>query len=390
VDAEDAVRQSSAGDALAGSVRVQDKNAVGSFSTTAFGSMQAYAGDASGDIWVNWQQRGSGGLVAPANWQSSWSEFSMGSVHATGTSAVSADGIGRQWVFIPTSGDVYYLAESTTGGGWGSWTDMGSSSSGLVFLHALYSANGGQYVLGQKSGTVYYASKANASASWSSFTALTGLNQSGYNAAVNAQTGYVEVFGVDSSGALWTDTQTGPSAWSGWTNSGLSGQTVQSYVTAVSNSEAGMQVFALDASNNVLTNYQSSPGGAWSGWVNLANVGSGVSIQSGFICGKNADGTLQLFGVGTDGTLYTKYQISPSSNTWSSSWTSLGQPSGQPLNSYLVDNNSPDGRVLVMAVSKTSPYNIYGTWESYPNTYTTWNGWQSWGGAGLRFFGNQP
>jgi predicted alpha-1,6-mannanase (GH76 family) len=389
VDAEDAVRQSSADDALVGVVRVQDKNAVGSFSTTAFGSMQAYAGDGSGNIWVNWQQRGKGGLIAPANWQPSWREFSMGSVHSTGTPAVSADGIGRQWVFIPTRGDVYSLAESTTGGGWGSWTDMGSSSNGLVFLHALYSANGGQYVFGQKSGTVYYASKPNASASWSSFTALSGLSPAAYNVAINAQTGYVEVFGVDSSGAVWTDTQTGLSTWRGWATSGLMGQTVQGYVTAVSNSEGGMQVFALDSSSNVLTNYQATSGGAWSGWVSLGNVKGGVSVQPGFICGKNADGTLQLFAVGSDGSLHTKYQTSPASNTWSSSWTSLGQATGQPLYSYLVDNNSPDGRILVMGVSKTNPYNIYGIWESYPNTYTAWNGWQNWGGAGLRFYGNQ-
>jgi hypothetical protein len=123
--------------------------------------------------------------------------------------------------------------------------------------------------------------------------------------------------------------------------------------------------------------------------MSLGNVGGGVNIQPGFICGENADGTLQLFAVGSNGSLYTKYQTSPASNTWSSSWTSLGQPSGQPLYSYLVDNNSSDGRILVMGVSKTSPHNIYGTWESYPNTYTTWNSWQSWGGAGLRFYGNQ-
>jgi hypothetical protein len=265
---------------------------------------------------------------------------------------------------------------------------MGSSSNGLTSLHALYSANGGQYVFGQKSGTVYYATKANPNSSWSSFSSLSGLTQSGYNVAVNAQTGYVEVFGVDSSGTLWTDTQTGASSWSGWSDTGLTGETFQTYVTAASNPEAGMQVFAVDTSNSAIwTNYQSTPGGSWSGWESLGNVGGGVTIQPGFICGRNANGMQQFFGVGTNGSLYTKYQTS--SSAWSSAWTNLGQVSGQPLYSYLVANNSADGRILVMGVSKASPYDIYGTWESYPNTYTTWNSWQSWGGAGLRFYGNQ-
>lgn len=388
VDAEDPIRQSSALDAIVGAVQTQGRNAVGSISTTAFGSMQAYAGDGSGNVWVNWQQRGKGSLIAPANWQSNWSEFTMNGVHSTGTPAVSADGIGRQWIFIPTSTDIYYLAEGNTGGGWGGWTDMGTSSNGLGALYALYSSNGGQYVFGSKSGTVYYSSKANPNAPWSTFSGLSGLSETTYSVAVNTQTGYVEVFAIDSSGKLWTNTQTDLSSWSGWTSSGLTGEAFQGYVTAVSNSEAGMQVLGIDIGNSaVWTKYQSSPGGSWNGWMSLGNVGGGVTIQPGFICSKNANGNLQVFGVGTDGNLYTKYQTSPSS--WSSSWTKLGSVSGQPLYSYLVANNSADGRILVMGVSKTSPYNIYGIWESYPNTYTAWNGWSTWGGAGLRFYGNQ-
>lgn len=387
VDSEDGTRQSSADDALVGAIRVQGRNAVGAISTTGFGSMQAYAGDGSGNIYQNWQSRGKGGLIAPANWQSNWSEFNMNGVQATGTVAVSADGIGRQWFFIPTTTDVYYKAEANTGGGWGSVTDMGSSSNGLSTIRALYSSNGGQYVFGQKSGTVYYASKANPNSSWSSFSALSGLTESAYNVAVNAQTAYVEVFGVDSSGELWTDTQTGLSSWSGWTDSGLTGETVQTYVTAVANSQGGMQVFAIDTSNTaVWTNHQSSPGGSWSGWKSLGNAAS--AIQPGFICAMNANGALQFYGVGSDGNMYTAYQTSQTSNTWSG-WTKIAAPAGQPLYSYLVDNNSGDGRILVMAVSKTSPHDIYGTWESYPNDYTTYNSWQSWGGAGLRFYGNQ-
>jgi len=133
--------------------------------------MEMFAYDGGGNIWHNWQNRGNEGLIGPSYW-AGWNEFGMSGHVATGGPAAVMDSTYRQIVFIPTSGDVFYTWEGNPAGAWSSWTDMGSSSSGLTGLVAINSgANGGLYVFGRNaSGSIYYANKVNPNAAWSSFT----------------------------------------------------------------------------------------------------------------------------------------------------------------------------------------------------------------------------
>lgn len=384
-DSADATRQTSALDAIVAALAVQGRNASGPIQTNGFGSAEMFAVDGHGSVWHDWQKVGNGGNIPPANW-AGWSEFSMGSVVAKAGPAVAMNSVYQQNVFVPTSGDVYVVSESSPAGGWGSWTDMGSTSSGLTGLVARNSpANGGLYVFGRdSSGDIWYASKSNPNSSWSSFTELTGKTvQSGYTVGENAGTGYLEVFGVDSIGRVWTNMQTGLTTWSGW--SSLPGEGLQGYLTVCQNMSGRLQVFGIDTSNtNVWTNWQSTDDGSWqSSWQSHGNVGGGVFIKPGFVCGQNANGNLQLFGVGSDGNMYSIWQ---GSSGWTTTWTSLG---GSPLNPYLMVNSSADGRIIVFGVSTASPYNVYGNWETAANA-TTWNSWTSWRGGGYTFYSGQP
>jgi len=311
--------------------------------------MEMFAYDGGGNIWHNWQNRGNEGLIGPSYW-AGWNEFGMSGHVATGGPAAVMDSTYRQIVFIPTSGDVFYTWEGNPAGAWSSWTDMGSSSSGLTGLVAINSgANGGLYVFGRNaSGSIYYANKVNPNAAWSSFTQLSGASvQAGFTAEENAETGYVEVFGVDSGGTAWTNTQTGLTTWSGWTS--LPGETLQGYLTACQNISGHLQIWGIDTSNaTVWTNWQSTDGGSWqNSWQGHGNVGGGVTIKPGFVCGQNANGNLQVLGVGSNGSLYSIWQAPG----WTTTWANIGFPSGQPLNPYLIVNTSSDGRVAVLGVS---------------------------------------
>lgn len=376
----DPVAQTSAADAFVAAEAVQGRYPAGPISTTGFGSMQMYAYDGSGNVWVDWQLRGNGGLIAPANWNG-WAKMSMGSTVATGAPAVAMDVALRQVVFIPTSSGVSYQSEANSGGSWGSWTAMGGSS-GLNNLVAVNDeANGGLYVFGlNSSGTTYYASRANPYASWSNFTSLGGTVRAGYTVAENAQTGYLEVFGVGNNGTVYTNTQTGLTTWSGWT--AITGITAQPYLSACQSADGALHIFAIDTNSTaVWTNYQSNAGGSWqSSWQSLGNAAT--PIQPGFVCSQNANGNLQVFGVGTDGHTYTIWNT----GSWTPTWTSLAGV----VNPHLVVSSSADGRIVVFGISTGSPYNIYGTWESYPNTYSTWNSWSLWNGGGYKFYAGQP
>jgi hypothetical protein len=163
---------------------------------------------------------------------------------------------------------------------------------------------------------------------------------------------------------------------------------LQGYLTSCQNMTGHLQIFGIDTSNaSVWTNWQSADGGSWqTSWQDHGNVGSGVAIKPGFVCGQNANGNLQLFGVSKDGNVYSIWQ----NGSWTTSWAKIGSSSGQPLNPYLIVNSSSDGRITVLGVSTTSPYNVYGNWQSSPNSYSTWNTWSSWSGGGSKFYTGQP
>jgi predicted alpha-1,6-mannanase (GH76 family) len=384
-DQADPIRQTSADDALIAAVAVRGSAFVGPIDQNRYSEQEMFAVDGSGTVWHNWQSRGVDGASDSSNWNG-WTSFSMGSVIAQAGPTVVINGVYEQYVFIPTSGHVYGNWQIAGEGDWNGWTDMGSTSNGLTALRAL---NGlyGMTVFGRDtSGNIWYASQSTPSSSWSTFTEVSGQTvQAGYTVGCN-ESGLLEIFGVDGSGNVWTNSQTSASAWSGWTNIG--GKLVKPYLTVARNLNGNLQIWGVDTSNtDVWTNWQSTNGGSWqSSWQNLGNVGGGVTIQPGFVAGLNANGSLQFFGVGSDGHVHTIWNTS---NGWTSSWTQLGTMS---LNTYLTAGMTADGRIQLFAVATGSPYGIDSNWQTSSNGYgsASWNGWVSFGGDGYRFYSGQP
>jgi hypothetical protein len=385
-DQAEPIRQTSADDALIAAVAARGSAFSSPIDQNRYSEQEVFTVDGSGTVWHNWQSRGVDGASDLTNWNG-WTSFSMGSIVAEAGPTVAINGVYEQYVFAPTSGHVYGNWQiAGNSGNWNGWTDMGSTSNGLTSLHAL---NGlyGMTVFGRdSSGNIWYASQSTPSSSWSSFTEVTGKAiQAGYAVAGN-ESGLLEIFGADSSGNVWTNTQTSATAWSGWTEMG--GKLVKPYLTAARNLDGNLQVWAVDTSNTaVWTNWQSTNGGSWqSSWQSLGNVGGGVSIQLGFVVGLNANGTLQFFGVGSDGHVYT---IWDTSSGWTSSWTQLGSMS---LNTYLTAGMTADGRIQLFAVATGSPYGTYSNWQTSSNGYgsASWNGWVSFGGDGYKYYSGQP
>ncbi|HZQ41903.1 MAG TPA: glycoside hydrolase family 76 protein [Acidobacteriaceae bacterium] len=385
-DQADAIRQTSAVDALLAAVAVRGSAFVGPAIPNRYSEIEMYAVDGSGTVWHNWQTRGTNGASDLTSWNG-WTSFTMGGVVAQAGPAATISGIYGAAIFVPTSADVYVNWQLVGNqGNWNGWTDMGSTSHGLTSLQA---QNGlyGMTVFGRDSaGNIWYASQATPASSWSSFAQVTGqVVHPGYTVGCN-ESGLLEIFGADTSGNVWTNTQTSSTAWSGWTKIG--GKTVKPYLTVTRNLDGNLQVWGVDTSNTaVWTNWQSTNGGSWqSSWQNLGNVGGGVTIQPGFVVGLNANGSLQFFGVGGDGHVYTIWHTS---SGWTSSWTQLGS---MVLNSYLTAGMTSDGRIQLFAVATGSPYGIYSNWQTSSNGYgsASWNGWTSFGGGGYKFYSGQP
>jgi len=85
--------------------------------------------------------------------------------------------------------------------------------------------------------------------------------------------------------------------------------------------------------------------------------------------GRNADGRLEVFMVGSDRQLYHRWQTKPNSSQWSESWASLG---GQwSVGSNPAVANNADGRLEVFLVG--SDKQLHHRWQTAPNSSSQWS-----------------
>jgi hypothetical protein len=63
---------------------------------------------------------------------------------------------------------------------------------------------------------------------------------------------------------------------------------------------------------------QLTPGGSWGDWLNL-----GGAVNPSLVVGNTQDGRIQIFTTGSNGDVWSDWQISASESTWSG-WTDFG------------------------------------------------------------------
>ena len=179
--------------------------------------------------------------------------------------------------------------------------------------------------------------------SWQNAPTLTKLSASQQGGNRGAQ-----LWGVQNNGTLNTIYQVTPGGgWSQWTGPSWNGQPggpKQSYELAAAQQNDGrVQFFALDMMLQLWSTWQTSPGGNWSAWSgpNWNNAPQGMKKIAASQQGGNRGA--QLWGIQDDYTLVTCYQLTPGGN-WSG-WQ--GWPA-TPDNSQFVEVTAAqqnDGRV---------------------------------------------
>jgi predicted Zn-dependent protease len=206
-----------------------------------------------------------------------------------------------------------------------------------------------------------------------------GLKDSTDPAVIANDDGRLQVFVVGANNQLYYKTQTaaGSSTWTGWTS--LSGEVKADTTPAVvRNSDGRLQVFVVGTNNQLYYKTQSSPNSnTWSSsWTSLGGVLRADTDPIGI---ANSDGRLQVFMVGTDNALYYKTQTTAGSNTWSSSWTSLGVGVKADTSPAVARNS--DGRLQVFVIGTNNQLHYRAQTAADSNTWSP--AWTSIGG-GLR------
>ena len=184
------------------------------------------------------------------------------------------------------------------------------------------------------------------------------------------------IFAIGHTGNLYQNYQTAPnSGWSGWQAMGNSGNVwTQNGIPAVgTNSDGRLELFIVGTDGSVNHIWQLHPGSnASTNWSSFTTFSSHVNQTVKLAVGKFANGALDVFVIGTDGALYHNYQ-------GSSGWTGFQSLGGNwNQNTDIAVNNELDGREEVFLVGTTG--NLYNNWQTTANG-TSWNGWHDLSGA---------
>jgi hypothetical protein len=231
-------------------------------------------------------------------------------------------------------------------------------------------------------GTLYHKWQTSAGGStWSPYSSLSGNIASDTDLAIAMNNdGRLQVFVVGTNNQLYYKTQSAPNSdtWStAWTSLG-GGIKADTSPAVARNNDGRLQVFVVGTNNQLYYKTQSSPNSdTWStAWTSL---GGGLRANTDPIGIANNDGRLQVFVVGTNNQLYYKTQSAPNSDTWSTAWTSLGGGIKADTSPAVARNN--DGRLQVFGVGNNNALYYKTQTAAGSNTWST--SWTSLGG-GLR------
>ena len=211
-------------------------------------------------------------------------------------------------------------------------------------------------------------------------TMVAGIYNTNINPCVTTTSdGRLEAFAIGTGGHLFTDYQNTPNGtWSGWVQMGVSSNVwAANCIPAVAtNVDGRLELFIVSTNGAVDHIKQLTPGSsAATNWSAFSVVTSSrVSLTAKLAAGNWANGTVDIFVVGTDGVLYHNNQTTPGGATWTG-FTSLGGSWSQ--DDDIAVNRELDGRLEVFLVGLTG--SLYNNWQT-TNNGTAWNGFHNLGG----------
>jgi hypothetical protein len=250
--------------------------------------------------------------------------------------ALQNNGNVQLWV-VDYKQQLYSISQTSPGGNWGQWSGpnwWGAPKMNAVAATQQRGQRGAQlwgitdnYIL-----TSTY--QITAGGQWSPWVDWRGAPRSKDVTAADQNDGRVQLFFVDLNLELWTAWQTSPGgSWSqlvgpNW----MKCPRVWDVCAAQQGGNRGAQVWAITLDYKLITNYQTSPGGNWSGWMSWQNTPEVIEIAAA----PQNDGRVQLWAITSHGSLISTWQTSPGGN-----WTAW---SGDPVEVEYEGNPITDNR----------------------------------------------
>ncbi len=312
--------------------------------------------NAIGTLFHKWQTSAGG---------STWSPYSSlsGDIASDTDLAIAMNNDGRLQVFVVgTNNQLYFKTQSTPNSDtWSTaWTSLGGGVKADTSPAVARNSDGRLqvFVIGTNNQLYYKTQSAPNSNTWSTaWTSLGGGIIADTSPAVTRNNdGRLQVFIVGTNNQLQYRAQTaaGSSTWSQtWTSLG-GGLRANTDPIGIANNDGRLQVFVVGTNNQLYYKTQSAPNSnTWS--TTWTSLGGGVKADTSAAVARNNDGRLQVFGVGNNNALFYKTQTAAGSNTWSTSWTSLGGGLRDNTNPEVVPNTNGRLEAFVMGSKTTTP-----------------------------------
>jgi hypothetical protein len=262
---------------------------------------------------------------------------------------------------------LWHIAQTSQGGGWTSWENLGgtlASNPVMVNQDTQPCCFVNDEVFAVFNDGALWHIKSTGPGTWSAWVSLGGSLLGDPSVGVNKD-GRLEVFAVGGDHAVWHIAQTtAGGSWGDW--SSLGGQVI-SDPTVITNPPAGpiascLEVFVIGGDQAVWHNFQTTPGGSWSGWQSL-----GGSMTGNLAVGGNNGTGFVVLARGTDNALWDLTETAPG-GPWPS-WVSLnGVISSDPSLSANADNRLEafvrGGDNALWHIAQVSPGGSWGEWSS--------------------------
>ncbi|MGZ5566368.1 MAG: GH25 family lysozyme, partial [Limisphaerales bacterium] len=186
--------------------------------------------------------------------------------------------------------------------------------------------------------------------------------------AVTNLDGRMEIWGIKN-GTTWHDYQT--AAGQGWNGWGSHGGTVKAGYTIGRNPDGRLEIFGVGTDGAVWHDYQTAAGSGWNGWGSLG----GATMDGNLAVANNADGRLDLYACHSDGHVWHNYQIKGGGGAWNG-WGDTGVPGTAGRGGMCIGINL-DGRLEVFCSTTAGV-----VWHRYQNTRNgAWTSWFQLGGS---------
>ena len=253
-----------------------------------------------------------------------WTQTGGPSQYTNITASQQNDGRVQLWA-LDDKGQLWTIWQTTPGGDWVEWTGPNWNSAPVLQEICACQQGGdrGAQLWGTTEDntlvTCFQGTPGGGWSAWGPWPAVPDKTQFVQLAAAQQNDGRVQLWAVDTDLQLWSTWQTSPGGdWTGWSGPNWDDAPLVTNIAASQQGGTrGAQLWAITQDYALISDYQDTAGGGWSGWSAPDSEGAPSVIQ--IAAAQQNNGNVQFWAITSDEVLTGISQTSPGGDwgSWS-------------------------------------------------------------------------